>query len=148
MVRVIVEPDESELPELGINPDKVCHVITKARQFDVKEAPADEDSGSNPADDGMTDVLEDLPDDATYRELTAFIRGLNEDEQVWLVALAWIGRGTYEAKEWGEALRVAREQRNKRTAEYLTRLPMLGDYLEEGLAAFGESCTAFEANHL
>ena len=42
----------------------------------------------------MTDVLEDLPGDPTYRELTAFIRALDEDEQAWLVALAWIGRGT------------------------------------------------------
>ena len=48
----------------------------------------------------MTDVLEDLPGDPTYRELMAFIRALDEDEQVWLVALAWIGRGTYDAKDW------------------------------------------------
>ena len=148
MVKVISEPDESELPDLGINPEKVCHVIVKARAFDVKEAPADEDSGSNAADDGMTDVLEDFPDDPTYRELTAFIRALDEDEQVWLVALAWIGRGTFDAKDWMEALRQAREQRNARTAEYLTGLPLLGDYLEEGLAAFGGSCTDFETGRL
>jgi len=107
MVKVIVEPDESELPDLGINPEKVCHVIVKARAFDVKEAPADEDSGSNPADDGMTDVLEDLPGDATYRELMDFIRALDEDEQAWLVALAWIGRGTYDPKQCSEALSAA-----------------------------------------
>lgn len=148
MTKIISEPDESELPDLGINPDKVCHVIAKARMFDAKEAAADEDSGSNPADDGMADVLEDLPDDATYRELTEFIRGLDQDEQVWLVALAWIGRGTYDAKECAEALRVAREQHNNRTAEYLTRLPLLGDYLEEGLAAFGQSCTGFELGRM
>ena len=148
MTKVIVELDESDLPDLGINPDKVCHVIAKARQFDVKEAPADENSGSNPADDGMTDVLEDLPDDPTYRELTAFIRALDEDGQTWLVALAWIGRGTYGAEEWSEALKTAREQHNTRTAEYLTRLPLLGDYLEEGLAAFGESCTAFDTGRM
>ena len=147
MVKVVV-PDESELPDLGINPEKVCHVILKARQFDVKEAPADEDSGSNPADDGMRDVLEDLPDDPALRELTAFIRSLDEDEQIWLVALAWIGRGTYDAKQCSEALKVARDEHNARTAEYLTGLPLLGDYLEEGLAAFGESCTDFEAEHL
>ena len=82
MVKIITEPDESERPELGINPDKVCHVIAKAREFDVKEADADADSGSNPADDGMTDVLEDLPDDPAYRELIAFIRALDEDEQI------------------------------------------------------------------
>jgi hypothetical protein len=141
MTKIISPPDE--LPELGINPDKVCHVIAKARQFDVKEPPADEDSGSNPADDGMVDVLEDTPDDPAYRELTAFIRSLDEEEQIWLVALAWIGRGTYEEKEWKEALVEARAQHNKRTAEYLTGLPLLGDYLEEGLAVFDEDCQAF-----
>jgi hypothetical protein len=148
MVKVIVERDESELPDLGINPEKVCHVIFKARQFDAKEDISDPDSGSNASDDGMADVLEDLPNDPTLRELKAFIRALDEDEQVWLVALAWIGRGTFDAKDWMEALRQAREQHNARTAEYLLGLPLLGDYLEEGLAAFGESCTAFESDHL
>lgn len=148
MVKIISEPDESERPDLGINPEKVCHVIVKARAFDVKDAPADEDSGSNAADDGMADVLEDLPGDPTYRELTGFIRSLDEDEQIWLVALAWIGRGTYDVKQLNDALRVAREQHNARTAEYLTGLPLLGDYLEEALAAFGESCAGFEAEHL
>ena len=148
MNKIIVEPDESERPDLGINPDKVCHVIAKARQFDVKEGRTDEDSGSNPTDDGMTAVLADTPDDPTYRELTAFIRSMDEDEQVWLVALTWIGRGTYTAKELDEALKVAREQRNNRTAQYLTGLPLLGDYLEEGLAAFGESCQDFDMGRM
>ena len=147
MVKVIVE-DESELPDLGINPEKVCHVIVKARQFDVKEEVSDPNSGSNASDDGMTDVLEDVPNDPTLRELKAFIRALDEDEQVWLVALAWIGRGTYDAKQCNEALKIARDEHNPRTAEYLLGRPLLGYYLEEGLAAFGESCTAFEADHL
>jgi len=148
MNKIISEPDATELPELGINPDKVCYVIAKARQFDVKEANSDPDSGSNATDDGMTDVLEDTPDDPTYKELVAFIRGLDEEEQIWLVALAWIGRGTYDAKELSEALRQARYQHNKRTAEYLTGLPLLGDYLEEGLSAFGESCEAFDIGRM
>jgi hypothetical protein len=133
---------------LGINPEKVCHVIAKARVFDAKEDVSDPDSGSNASDDGMTDVLEDLPDDATYQELMEFIRSLDEDEQVNLVALAWLGRGTYDIGEWREALREARAQHNKRTAEYLTGLPLLGDYLEEGLAAFGENCDAFDEGRM
>jgi predicted protein tyrosine phosphatase len=148
MAKVITATDESDLPDLGINPEKVCHVIAKARMFDVKEEVSDPDSGSNPADDGMTDVLEDLADDPTYRELMAFIRALDEDEQIWLVALAWIGRGTYDASELADALSEARDQHNKRTAEYLTGLPLLGDYLQEGLAAFGASCTAFETGRM
>ena len=140
----IVSPDPDLPPgvELGINPDKVCHIIAKARQFDAKEGLSDPDSGSNAADDGMTDVLEDLPDalDATRLELVEFIRALDEDEQINLVALAWLGRGTYDLGEWTEALREARARHNGRVPQYLLGLPLLGDYLEEGLAAFGENC--------
>ncbi|HEX3484585.1 MAG TPA: DUF3775 domain-containing protein [Micropepsaceae bacterium] len=144
----IITPDP-ELPpgvELAINPDKVCHIIAKARAFDAKEDISDPDSGSNAADDGMTDALEDLPDniDATRLELLEFIRALDEEEQINLVALAWVGRGTYEIGDWQEALNVARTEHNKRTAEYLLKLPLLGDYLDEGLAAFGESCDDFD----
>ncbi len=144
MNRIVVEIDPPAGIELGINSDKVCHIIAKAHVFDVKEANSDPDSGSNATDDGMTDVLEDKPDDATYRELMTFLRALSEDEQISLVALAWVGRGTYDIAEWGEALKIARQEHNKRTAEYLTGLPLLADYLEEGLAAFGKNCEAFD----
>ncbi len=136
------EPDLPSGVELGINVDKVCHIIAKARQFDAKEAISDPDSGSNATDDDMADVLEDLPvdQDATRLELVEFIRALDEDEQLNLVALAWVGRGTYDLSEWHEALQQARSEHNRRVAEYLLGLPLLGDYLEEGLAAFGENC--------
>lgn len=137
-----VEPDEVEL---GIATDKVCHIIWKARQFDVKEADADPDSGSNAADDGMTDVLESKPDDPVYSELLSFIRALDLDEQIDLVALAWVGRGTYEVSEWQQALDTARGEHTNRTAEYLLGLPLLGDYLEEGLAALDLDCADFNA---
>jgi hypothetical protein len=118
---------------LGINPDKVRQLIIEARMFDAKEGDCDPDSGSNGSDDMMADVLEDSADDATYQEMMEFIRSLDEEEQVNLVALAWVGRGTYSVSEWQDALAEARRAHNKRTAEYLTTLPMLGDYLEEGL---------------
>jgi hypothetical protein len=139
-------PDPAdEPPVLGIATDKVCHIILKARAFDAKEGDSDPDSGSNATDDGMADVLEDNGDDPVQRELTAFIRGLDDDEQLNLVALAWVGRGTYDLGEWQEAIDTARNEHNKRTAQYLLGLPMLGDYLEEGLAAFGESCADFNS---
>src|SRR5947199_10378537 len=89
--------------ELGIATDKVCYVIVKARQFDVKEGNADPDSGSDAIDDGFTDVLEDKPDDPVYRELVGFINVLDLEGQLNLVALAWLGRGTYDRSEWNEA---------------------------------------------
>ena len=128
-----------ELPDLGIAPEKVRFIIVNARQFDAKEADSDPDEGSDAIDDGMSDVLEDKPgEDAVEQELIEFINGLDEDEQINLVALAWLGRGTYDIEEWQEALDTARTEHNKRTAQYLLGLPLLGDYLAEGLAAFGE----------
>jgi hypothetical protein len=132
------------MPAPQINPDKVCHIIFKARQFDVKEEVSDPDSGSNAADDGMTDVLEDTDNDPVRSELVAYIRGMDVDEQLDLVALAWIGRGTYSAEEWKDARATARSEHNNRTAQYLLGLPLLGDYLSEGLAAFDLDCSDFE----
>lgn len=130
-------PDET--PALAIATDKVGFIIVKARAYDAKEPLTDDDSGSNPTDDGDTDILEDVPGDLTRQELADAIRGLNEEEQINLVALAWVGRGTFDLGEWNQALETARTEHNTRTAQYLIGLPLLGDYLEEGLAAFGES---------
>ena len=121
--------------ELEIDPSKVEEIIQKARMFDVKEELSDPQSGSNATDDDMRDILEDIADDPTYQELLEMIRNLDEDEQVRLVALAWIGRGTFDASDWKDAVKEARAAHNKRTAEYLVGLPLLGDYLEEGRAA-------------
>ena len=53
------------MPELSISPEKLAFIIEKAREFDVKEGSSDLDSGSNAADDGMIDVLEDNGRDPT-----------------------------------------------------------------------------------
>lgn len=125
---------------LTIDPDKVCHIIVKARAVDAKTEVVEDDPASNMAEDEMLEVLEDYPDDATADELAAFIDGLNVDEQCELVALAWIGRGSFTKEEWREALREARHAHNTRTAEYLMGIPLLGDYLADGLAEFGHTC--------
>jgi hypothetical protein len=143
---IAAETDVASESTLNIAIDKVAFIIVKARQFDAKEADSDPDSGSDAIDDGEADVLEDKADDPVRQELVSFINGLNEDEQFELVALAWLGRGTYDLGEWSEALDTARNEHNKRTAQYLLGLPMLGDYLEEGLAAFGETISDADAD--
>lgn len=125
-------------PSLNLPLDKVSFIILKAREYDVKEEGADLDTGSNPIDDGQTDVLTDAGDDPVREELLGAIRGLNDDERVRLVALAWLGRGTYDLDEWKEAIATARSEHSRRAAEYLLGLPLLGDYLEDGLAMFDE----------
>ena len=122
---------------LSINPEKVRTIIDGARAFDAKDGNLDPD-GSNPIDDEMVDVLDESDQDSTYEQLLEAIRGMDLDEQVDLVTLAWIGRGTFAPGEWTTARNEAMAAHNSRTAEYLTSLPMLGDYLEEGLEAVSE----------
>jgi hypothetical protein len=129
------------MPELAISPEKIGFLIEKAREFDVKEAATDLDSGSNSADDDMIDVLEDDGSDPVAREITGFIDALTEDEQVDLVALMRLGRGDGTIEEWKDLRREAVEGRDGRAARYLLGEPMLGDFLAEGLDQFGFNWT-------
>ncbi len=134
--------------ELNISLEKVCFIIVKAREFDAKVDPVEPDPGSNPADAGEREVLEDYSDDATASELLAAIDGLNEDEVIDLIALAWLGRGDYDKAEWMEARALAGERHRHQSGAYLAGMPMLGDYLEEGLSQLGYSCESYEIDHL
>ena len=128
------------MPELAISREKVAFLIEMAREFDVKDAASDPDSGSNAADDDMIDVLEDNGDDPVVREIMGFVGALTEDEQVDLVALMRLGRGDGTIDDWDDLRNEAAEQRRGRsTSRYLLGEPMLGDLLAEGLDAFGIS---------
>jgi len=133
---------------LDIDLNKVCFVIVKAREFDVKEGVVEPDPGSNPTDDATGSVLADYPDDPVHEELTSFIDDLNVDEQAQLVALAWLGRGDYGIDEWDAAVAAAAERQTGSTARYLLGIPILGDLLEEGLSQHDQSCKDFELGHL
>jgi hypothetical protein len=139
------QTDEPQRPELTISPEVVCFIALKAREFDTKDEPSENDPASNATDDEMRAVLEDHEDDPVAEELRAAIFALTEDQQIDLVTLAWLGRGDGDLSDW-DALRAdAAEARTGPTWRYLLGLPMLGDYLEEGLAAFGLSCSLTEA---
>jgi len=129
----------AKVPTLAISPEKVSYIITKAREFDVKDVVTDPDSGSNASDDAMLSVLEDHADDPVVSELRAAIFALNVDEQVDLVALAWLGRGDGGIDEWDDLRAEAADAHNARTASYLLGMPLLSDYLEEGLSELGIS---------
>jgi hypothetical protein len=141
----------SDLPALTISPEKVCFVIVKAREFDVKDAVTEPNTGSNPTDDRMIAVLDDHRDDPVAEELTSFISSLSEDEQIDLVALAWLGRDDNTIEDWpelrAEAAR-AHRTRTTHTADYLLGMPLLGDQLEEALSLLGLSCQDLEAGRL
>ena len=121
---------------LEIAPEKVAHIIIKAREYDAKVAAQFPNEGSG-SEGEPEDILEAMPDDTTRPELVAFIDGLNDDEQAHLVALTWVGRGTFEPEEFDEAVETARNEKIVSTAEYLLGSPLLADYLEEGLEKLG-----------
>jgi hypothetical protein len=141
-------PEEADAGVLTISPEKVFFVIVKAREFDAKDPVTDPNDGSNPTDDGEVAVLEDHRDDPTVQEIIAFINAMSVDEQVDLVALAWLGRDDYTAADWASVREEAAAAHNKRTASYLLGMPQLGDFLEEGLALLGYSIEEFEKEHL
>jgi hypothetical protein len=89
-------------------------------------------------------VLEDYGDDPVAEEIRGVVEDLNEDEQVELVALIWVGRGDFAAAEWEEALAAARERHTGPSSAYLLGMPLLGDLLEEGFTALGYSCQDYE----
>jgi len=128
------------VPPLSISLEKLCFIIAKAREFDVKDVVTDPDQASNAADDAMWSVLEDHPDDPTYDEARSFINALTEDEQIDLVALTWLGRGDGTLDDWDDLRAEATRAHNKRTAIYLLGKPMLADHLEDALDQFGMSC--------
>ncbi len=143
-----ITDDDGPAVDLTISPERVCFLVVKAREFDAKTAVSDPDPGSNPADDMDASVLEDHEDDPVAEEMVSAIHALAEDEQVELVAIAWLGRGDGTVDDW-EALKAqAEEAHNRRTARYLLGMPLLGDYLEEGLALLGRSCEEFEIGRL
>ena len=148
MTEAHVMNDIPALPTLSISPEKICFIVVKAHEFDAKDVVTDPDDGSNPTDDAMISVLEDHRDDPVLQELQGFIGALSEDEQIDLVAMAWLGRGDGDIGDWDALRAEAARAHNNRTASYLLGMPQLSDFLEDALSDFGGSCEEFEMGHL
>jgi Protein of unknown function (DUF3775) len=132
------------LPDLSIPTDKLCFIIAKAREFDVKDVVTDPGDSSNATDDAMLAVLEDHPDDPVVQELVAVIRSMSEDEQIDLVTLVWLGRGDGTIEDWDDLRAEAARAHNRRTATYLLGMPLLSNHLEDAISQFGISCEGEE----
>jgi hypothetical protein len=133
--------------ELSIDPEKAFYILMKAREFEEKTEASDLEEGSNPTDDKDVAVLEDNPEDATEEELTSALEALNEDEQLDLIALTWVGRGDFSIDEWDAAREQAQNVTHKHTPLYLKATPLFSDYLEDGLSQAGFDLDEFERKH-
>ncbi|MFN2348234.1 MAG: DUF3775 domain-containing protein [Thioalkalivibrio sp.] len=125
---------------LEMNPDIVCAVIERAREFHAKEAVVIPEEPGSPADDWAMQVLADHVDDMTYMDLKTQLEDLDPEQQVTLVAIMWLGRGDFEADEWDTAVEEAKDNWTPHMADYLIATPLVADYLTEGLDMLGYSC--------
>lgn len=125
---------------LNVNPEIVCVLIERAREFHAKEGVVIPEETTDSSGSSAADMLADHQVDPTFQEFKTTVEELEPDQQVAVVALMWLGRGDFEAEEWATAFREAAESWTPHTAEYLMSTPLVADYLDEGLSLLGYSC--------
>jgi len=127
--------------------DTLCRIILRAREYEAQTA-TDYD-GNETADtvddeeEGTLSVLDDNINDSIEEELQAAFEDLGEDQLAEVMAVCWVGQGTFEAGDWDEAYEEAQSLVSDGTAGAIAELldqPMLASVLEAGLAAFDLNC--------
>lgn len=73
------------------------------------------------------------PSAAQTRDLTEAILELNGNEIADVIAIAWIGRGDFDPKEWALARMLAAECATMRSGDYVARMRHLARNLDSGL---------------
>lgn len=123
-----------------VNPDTVCFLIEKAREFQGKEQVVLPDVPDSPSEDWGLQALADHGGDLTLQEFKSTFDNLEPDQQQNIVALFWVGRGDFEKDDWEQAFEEARANWTRNTAEYLLAHPLVADYLTDGLELFDFRC--------
>ena len=80
--------------------------------------------------------------------LRGVIADLNDDEKAHLTAIAWVGRGAFEAEDYAEAVQTAFAEATTPTEDYLIGMPHLAENREAGLEALGLDVTGLEEEFL
>ena len=128
--------------------ETICRLILRTKELEAQVPAAEPDEDPDDVDDfeddgeggGTLSVLQDELNDGVEEEVQATLEDLAEDQLGEVLALAWVGRGTYDASEWDEAFAEAGELGPDERIDELLDMPLLAGYLEAGLAAFDYSC--------
>ena len=126
--------------------ETLCRLILRAKELEAQVPASDPDADPEDVDDyddgggEALSVLEDELNDGVEEEVQAVLDDLAEDQLAETLALAWVGRGTYDASEWDEAFAEANDLTNDQRIDELLEMPLLAGLLEAGLAAFDYSC--------
>src|SRR3546814_4877357 len=123
--------------ELSVSLETVCRLIIRARELEAQVPSIETDDEEDPTDsDDEFSVIEDEANEAIEEEIMAALDDLADDQVAEVLALALVGRGTYDASEGDEALEAANEPDTDDQVDQLLAMPLLADYLDAGLAAF------------
>jgi hypothetical protein len=127
--------------------ETLCRLIIRARELEAQVPAADPDEDPDNVDDLEDDgedqalsVLEDELNSGVEEEIQAVLDDLADDQLAETLALAWVGRGTYDSSEWEDACVEANDLDADSRIEELLDMPLLASHLEAGLAAFDYSC--------
>lgn len=129
--------------ELETPLETICRIIIRARELDAQVAVTDTDdvNDDTESDEDPYDVLIDEKNGSVEEEIEAILSDLADDQIAEVLALAWIGSGTFDAGEWDEAIEEAGDGAGESAIDQLMEMPMLAAYLDAGLAAFDLSCS-------
>ena len=126
--------------------ETLCRLILRAKELEAQVPAVDPDEDPDDVDDlddegdQALSVLEDELNTGVEEEIQATLDDLADDQLAETVALAWVGRGTYDASEWDDAFAEASELSADERVDELMDMPLLASHLEAGLAAFDYSC--------
>ena len=126
--------------------ETLCRLILRAREMEAQvpaqdpdEDPEDVDDLDDEGDQALS-ALEDELNTGVEEEVQAMLDDLADDQLAETVALAWVGRGTYDTSEWDDAFAEASDLDPDERMDELLDMPLLASHLEAGLAAFDYSC--------
>ena len=123
-----------------------CRLLLRARELEAQVPAAAPDEDADNVDDfddeggEALSALEDEINTGVEEEIRAALDDLADDQLAEALALAWVGRGTYDASEWDDAFAEASDTDPESTVDELLDMPLLAAHLEAGLAAFDYSC--------
>ena len=124
----------------------LCRLIIRARELEAQVPAEDPDEDPEDVDDSDDEdgkalsALQDELNTGVEEEVQALLDDLGEDQLAETVALAWVGRGTYDPSEWDDAFAEANDLNPDERVDELMDMPLLASYIEAGLAAFDYDC--------
>lgn len=129
---------------VDVSLERLAEIVLLARQHGSDTRSMTDGDG---AESKATGMARKPRDEKSMRELREAISALPRDEQVVLIALAWIGLGDFGSHEFDEALTRAFDRRDGLPADYLISLPTLGDALEQGVRSCGAELGGYSTSN-